>query len=106
MDTDTGTGSGGHEHRSEEAWLIVSALYMHALKQQRQDVMCPLFVATQEIYRHEWPPESWPPFVLLLTHLLSKGQSMKTYRISWCIQSSSQAEAASSEVTVVCLPEH
>ena len=80
-----------------------TSLYMHALKQQRQDVMCPLFVATQEIYSQEWPPESWPPFALLLTHLLSKDQSMKTYWISWCIQSSSQAEAAASEVTDCCV---
>ena len=27
MDTDTGTGSDGHEHRSEEARLIVSVLH-------------------------------------------------------------------------------
>ena len=61
--------------------------------------MCPLFVATQEIYSQEWPPDHGPPFAFLLTYLLSKDQSMKTYWISWYIQSSSQAEAASSEVT-------
>lgn len=34
-----------------------TSLYMHALKLQRQDMMCLfLFVTTQEIYSQEWPP--------------------------------------------------